>query len=120
ALNGFPLEKVVWVGLNGSAQGQLSDQVNWPWTSTTATSAVEPWGDPLTAVLTRTAETDTYTPVSARGNGGTAGTRQTQKASKFDSTTGLLTQVSDLGDLTDPSQAVCTTYVYPSPPSTAG
>lgn len=71
-------------------------------------------------MLTRTAETDTYTPLSPRGNGGTAGTRQTQTASTFDPATGLVTQVSDLGDRSQQSQALCTTYVYPSPVSAAG
>jgi RHS repeat-associated protein len=120
ALNGFQLEKITWIGLNGSSQGQLSDQVSWPWTATTATSATQPWGQPLTAVITKIAETDTYTPLSPHDNGGTAGTRQTQTVNEYNSTTGLLTQVSDLGDLSQPSQAVCSTYVYPSPSSTAG
>lgn len=117
ALNGFALEKISYNGLNSAAQ--VSDVVNWPWTSTTGTSVTEPWGMPITSVLTDTAETDTYTPLSPRGNGGTAGTRQTQTVSKHNATTGLLTQTDDVGDLSDPSQERCTKYSYPSPASTA-
>jgi RHS repeat-associated protein len=115
-LDGSELEKIV---LNGPGGAQVSDQVTWPWTSPrpTATSDVQPWGKPLTAFLTGTAETDTYTPLSAHAGGGT---RQVQAQNSYDSSTGLLTQVSDLGDVSDPAQAQCTAYTYPVPASTAG
>jgi RHS repeat-associated protein len=114
ALSGFQLEKIT---LNGPGGGQVSDQISWPWTSTTATSAVQPWGKPLTAVLTGTAETDTYTPQSAHAGGGT---RQVQVKNTFDPATGLPLTVSDNGDVSVPAQALCTTYGYPSPASAAG
>lgn len=110
ALSGYELEKVV-IGPGGA---QVSDQVTWPWTAVAATTANQQWGAPLTAMLTGTAETDTYTPLSA------GGTRQTQSLNTYDTTTGLLLQVNDLNDLSVSSQAVCTTYAYPSPPSQAG
>jgi len=115
--NGFQLEKITYNGLNTA--GQVSDQVGLPWASPnpTATSANQPWGKPLTAYLTGTGETDTYAPLSAHAGGGT---RHTQVLNAYDTTTGLLTKVTDNGDLADPSQALCTTYTYPSPASTAG
>ncbi len=38
----------------------------------------------------------------------------------YDPATGLLLQTSDLGDVSQPGQALCTIYAYPSPPSAAG
>src|SRR5258706_1795589 len=106
ALNGFQLEKITYKGLNTAAQ--VSDQISWPWTSQpTATTGTQPWGKPLTAVLTRTAESDTYTPLSAHANGGTAGTRQTQVANTYNRTTGLLLNASDLGDVAASGQDLC-------------
>jgi hypothetical protein len=78
ALSGFLLEKT---GLSGSARGQQSDQVIWPWTATIATSVTKPWGAPLTSVITGLGETGTYHPLSALGNGGTPETRQNQRSS---------------------------------------
>ncbi len=114
--NGFQLEKITY---NGPGGARVSDQVGLPWASLnpTATSANQPWGKPLTAWLTGTAETDTYTPLSAHAGGGS---RHTQVKNTFDNTTGLLTKVTDNGDLAVPTQALCTTYTYPSPASTAG
>ncbi len=118
-LNGFLLEKIV---LNGPGGNQVSDQVNWPFTSSspTATSGPQPWGQPLTGFLSGTAETDTYTPLSAHANGGTPGTRQTQVKYSYDGTTGLLSVVADLGDVSDQTQASCARYSYPSTPSAQG
>jgi RHS repeat-associated protein len=114
--NGFQLEKITD---NGPGGAQVSDQVGLPWASPnpTASTANQPWGRPLTAYLTGTAETDTYTPRSAHAGGGT---RHTQVTNTFDSSTGLPLTVTDNGDLLVPSQALCTTYSYPSPASTAG
>ena len=114
SLSGFQLEAIT---LNGPGGGQVSDQISWPFTSTTATSASQPWGKPITAVLTDTAETDTYTPRSAHAGGGT---RQVQVKNTFSTSTGLPLTVSDNGDLSASGQALCTTYSYPSPPSPAG
>ena len=115
ALNGFTLETIVMDGPGGA---QASDTVNYPWVSrATATSGPQPWGQPLTAVMTGTAETDTYTPLSAHAGGGT---RQVQVKTSHDGDTGLVTQVADLGDVTDSSQARCTRYSYPAAPSPAG
>jgi hypothetical protein len=44
ALTGFLLEKITRIGLNGSARGQQSGQVIWPWTATIATPVTKPWG----------------------------------------------------------------------------
>ena len=67
--------------------------------------------------MTGTAETDTYTPLSAHGNGGNGpGTRQVQVKTSHDPGTGLVTQVADLGDVSDSSQARCTRYSYPVDP----
>jgi hypothetical protein len=115
AVSGFQLEKIT---LNGPGGAQVADQVALPWTSAaTATSASQPWGRPLTAVPARTAESDTYTPLSAHAGGGT---RQIQVKNTFDNATGLPVTTSDNGDLSVPAQALCTTYSYPSPPSSAG
>ncbi|MHB1596299.1 MAG: RHS repeat protein [Streptosporangiaceae bacterium] len=114
ALSGFGLEKITYDGPGGA---QVSDQVTWPWTSTTATSPDQPWGQALTAVLSGTAETDTYAPLSAGAGGGT---RHTQITRTFDPATGLPLTSDDHGDLSQPGQALCTTYSYPSPASAAG
>jgi RHS repeat-associated protein len=105
------LEKIV---LDGPGGAVVSDQVTWPWTSVTATTADQEWDAPLTAMLTGTAETDTYTTLAS------GETRQTQSISTYNTSNGLLLQVNDLNDLSQTSQAVCTTYAYPSPPSSAG
>ena len=118
ALNGFQLEKITY---NGPGGAQVSDQISWPWTSPpTATSASQPWGGTLTAVLTGTSETDTYTPLSAHANGGTPGTRHVQLTNTFDPFTGLLLSTDDKGDVSVPNQEVCTAYTYPAPASPAG
>jgi hypothetical protein len=116
ALNGFQMEKITY---NGPGGAQVADQVSWPWMapSPTAQSGTQPWGKPLTAYPTGTAETDTYTPLSVHAGGGT---RQTQVTSTFDNATGLLLTARDDGDLSDPSQALCTTRTYPSPASAGG
>ena len=118
ALDGFQLEKITYDGLDTGATSVVSDQIDWPWTSPpTATSASQPWGGTLTAVLTGTAETDTYVPLAS------GGTRQTQTTSTYDNSTGLPLTSDDMGDVS-PSpatpQARCTTYSYPAAPSAAG
>jgi RHS repeat-associated protein len=116
ALNGFVLEKITYDGLG--SQPQVSDVINWPWTTPTGTSASQPWGGTLTSALTGIAETDSYTTL-------TSGTlRQTQVNSTFNSTTGVLTQVDNIGDLslagTSKSEELCTVNTYPSPVSSGG
>ncbi len=120
ALDGFQLEKITYDGLDTGATSVVSDQIDWPWTSPpTATSASQPWGGTLTAVLTGTAETDTYVPLAS---GGTPD--KPTPTSTYDNSTGLPPSTSDyMGDVS-PSpatpQAHCTTYSYPPAPSAAG
>ncbi len=103
--NGFQLEQVSYDGLAGSTV--ISDTVSTPWTSAaTATSASQPWGGPLTAVLTGTAQTDTYAPLS------TGGTRHTEVQNTMNAATGLITQTNDRGDVAVASQATCTATTY--------
>ena len=122
ALDGFLLEKVVWNGLHSTewaGTGTVSDQVNWPWVSPpTATSAVQPWGESNYAEITDTAETDTYTPLSTFGQNVDIADSEQQRQIKtvytWDPATGLLQDVSSLGDTAIPGQATCTNYAYPT------
>lgn len=115
AVNGFQLEKI---DLNGPGGAQVSDEITLPWTSpATGATASQSWGAPITAVLTGTAESDTYTPLSAHAGGGT---REVQVKNTYDPATGMITQVDDHGDVSVPGQALCKVYTYPSPPSAAG
>ncbi|MBO0806842.1 MAG: RHS repeat-associated core domain-containing protein [Actinobacteria bacterium] len=108
--DGFLLEKITY---NGPGGAMISDEISTPWLSPpTATSASQPWGGTLTAVLEGTAQTDTYAPLAS------GGTRHTQVSNSFDSSTGLLTQASDLGDVSVASQALCTAYSYAQNTST--
>jgi RHS repeat-associated protein len=101
--NGFLLEKITD---NGPGGAMVSDQINRPWLSpATATSASQPWGGTLTAVLEGTARSDTYAPV-------VSGTRHTEVTSTFDNATGLVTQTDDMGDVSVPAQELCTSYSY--------
>ncbi len=123
ALNGFLLEKIVWNGPHSTewaGTGTVSDTVNWPWVSPpTATSAVQPWGEPDYAEIIDTAETDVYTPLSplnataegVSGYGGNPPLRQIKTAYTY-SSGGLLQQVSSMGDTAVPGQATCTSYSY--------
>jgi YD repeat-containing protein len=46
--------------------------------------------------------------------------RADQVLHTYNTANGLLLETSDLGDLSQPGQAMCTIYAYPSAPSTAG
>jgi RHS repeat-associated protein len=110
AWNGFALETVTYDGLNTAPM--IADQVNYPWKSPspTAQTGTQAWGQPLTAYLTGTAETDTYTTLAS------GSTRHTQTINTFNNGTGLLAQTSQV----NATQDQCTAYTYPATPSAAG
>jgi len=89
---------------NGSAQ--VTDTISTPWTSSaTATHALTGGVPSQQSFMTGTAQTRVYTPLA----GGSA--RETETDYTHDSY-GRVTQVDDLGDVTRPSQNLCTTTSY--------
>jgi RHS repeat-associated protein len=102
---GMGFEHVVYDGAGGA---EVSDAVTIPWSS--AATATQPQPSPLpalTAHLTGTAETKTYTPLAS------GGTRESDTTYTHDSY-GRVTQESRIPDTSDPAEDTCTTTSYAS------
>jgi RHS repeat-associated protein len=102
---GMDFEHVVYDGPGGA---MVTDTVTIPWTSAATATQSRPSPLPaLTAYMTGTAETYTYTALAAGGN------REATVTYTHDSY-GRVTEVSSVPDTTDPAEDTCTTTSYAS------
>jgi RHS repeat-associated protein len=102
---GMGFEHIAYDGAGGA---QASDKITIPWSS--AATATQPQPSPLpalTAHLTGTAETKTYTPLAS------GATRESDAAYAHDSY-GRITQQSSVPDTADPAEDTCATTTYAS------
>jgi hypothetical protein len=100
---GMDFEHIVYNGVGGA---EVSDAVTIPWSSTaTATQSQPSPLPPLTAYLTGTAETRTFTPLAS------GGTRESDVTYAHDSY-GRVTKASSVPDTSVPAEDTCTTTSY--------
>jgi RHS repeat-associated protein len=102
---GMDFEHVVDDGPGGA---MVTDTITIPWTSAATATQTQPSPLPaLTAYMTGTAETYTYTALASGGN------RESTVTNTHDSY-GRVTQVSSVPDTTDAAEDTCTTTAYAS------
>lgn len=100
---GEDFEHVVYDGAGG---GKVTDTVTIPWTSAATATQSQPSPLPaLTAHMTGTGETDTYTSLAS------GGTRESREIYSHDSY-GRVTSVSDIPDTGSAAEDTCTTTSY--------
>jgi YD repeat-containing protein len=99
-LNGFLREEIVRNGPDGP---EVSGSITDPWQSAVTANSVKSWG-------TLTARMDGVAATHGRTDLATGGVRRTEVDNTFNSQ-GLLTQTSDLGDLST-TDRFCTTSTY--------
>jgi RHS repeat-associated protein len=101
ALAGFELKKADYSAPDGTVE---SKTVNTPWRHQTA-SRTRSWGT-VSANLTGIAKTRTWTAISPTA------WRETEQSTVFETTAGLATQLSDLGDVSTAADDRCARTAY--------
>jgi len=101
ALRGFELKRAEYDKPGGKVEVKT---VNTPWRHQTA-SRTRSWGT-ISANLVGTAKSHTWTAVAS------GGWRETETITTYDTTTGLPTSVSDLGDVATAADDRCTRTTY--------
>jgi RHS repeat-associated protein len=106
-LNGFTREVITY---NGPGGAEVGGTIKDPWLSSATANSVKSWG-------TLTAKLEGVAAVHDRTDLASGGYRRTETDNTFDGQ-GLITQTSDLGDLSTSADDLCTTNTYAQNTST--